>query len=143
MKYERVFLCIAVILLPIGTLLAVDPAAISDVVGLRQMPYLEKACALYEAAKQDLVRLNGGHLMGIGVVSWILRGVQDSNSQRLVLKAFLASAFIGMACSLHALLGGNTTTLIWVPVGIQGLVIGLLVSGIWRLRQTSGTETVR
>jgi hypothetical protein len=87
------------------------------------------------------MRLNGGHLMGIGATSWIMRGVQDSKSQRLVLKAFLVSAIIGMTCSFHALLGGNSTSFIWAPVGIQGLVSGLLISGIWRLRQTSGTET--
>jgi hypothetical protein len=143
MKYERVLLCIVIILVPVGTFLVVDPAALSDAVGLRQTPYLERTCALYEVAKKSLVRLNGGHIMGIGVVSWILRGVQDSNSQRLVLKAFLLAVFIGIACSIHPLFNGNSTGFIWIPVGIQCLISGLLVSGIWRLRQTSVSETER
>jgi len=136
MKYDRVLLCISVILAPIGVLLVLDPAAISDAVGLRQSPGLEKACALYESAKQDLVRINGGHVLGIGVFSWILRSVQDPDSQKRVLQAMFASVLVGTMLSLRSIIGGNTTALIWVPVGIQALILGLLTSGYLRLRES-------
>lgn len=134
MKYKHAMVAVACLLVPVGLLLLLDPARVSDSVGLPQSPELVRDCARYEAAKQGLVRVNGGHVLGVGVLALVLRPVIEHAARKRILIAMLSASSIGIVISLAGLVGGNTTGLIWIPVVLQGTIAALLAAGLYGLR---------
>lgn len=135
MNYRHTLLAVACLVLPVGLLLVLDPARVSDSVGLAQHPELARACSRYEDAKQELVRVNGGHVLGFGLFALFLRPMTDPRSRRLGMGGMLAVASLGLLISIHGLVDRNTTGLIWAPVALQTLLVSVLALGMHGLRR--------
>ena len=114
-----------------------------------QPEHLKLLCARYEEAKQDLVRLNismnnritalrriiGSQTLGMGLVAWFLRGVESRTIQKRVLQAMLIVCILSITVTPHTAILQSRRAQDWVPLGLQLIVLGLLVSGLPRLRK--------
>lgn len=138
MKFKHAMVAVACLVLPVGLLLVMDPTRVSESVGLEQSPQLVRACARYEIAKLDLVRTNGGQVMGIGLLAVFVRSVHDRVARRRILSGMLAAVIVGLLVSLRGLMDANATGLIWAPVALQGLLVAVLLAGLYGQRGPTG-----
>lgn len=69
-----------------------------------------------------LARYFGLTMVGIAAVAWVLRGVQDVQKQRQIALAYFVYEVLGLLVSLWFVLSPAGTAMIWLTVGIYGLL---------------------
>ncbi|NIS80388.1 MAG: hypothetical protein GTO14_09325 [Anaerolineales bacterium] len=111
MKLRHVFMANTIIALVYGISAVVIPTTIIDLHGMSVGP-----TGVY------LGQLFGVSLIGIGLVTWLVRDVTDSQATNAIALGLLISDVVGFVVSLLAMLAGLMNALGWLGTGIYLLL---------------------
>lgn len=76
-----------------------------------------------DAASTLMGRLFAAALIGLGLVAWLARGIDESAARRAVVPSFLIGALVGLIVSAHGVYSGVMNTLGWSVVIIYLLLV--------------------
>ena len=107
MNFKFLMIITTIATIGFGTGFILAPKALSSLYGLSSTPSIEFTLRLYATA-----------LLGIGVLAWLFRHLQNRNTQKPILLAFLIIDFGGFLVTLFANLAGLMNLLGWSLVGI-------------------------
>ena len=77
MEYKRVLAILGVVMVSLGSAMAIWPTFFGGFTGWAVTEGVERLCRQYEEVKMSLVRLNGSMNLGVGVMALVVRDVTD------------------------------------------------------------------
>lgn len=97
----------AVIALAYGVSYQVAPAGVLELYGVT-----------LESGSIFMARLFGAALIGIGLLTWLIRKTQDRITHRAIVPAMLVYSLVGFVVALHATVSGVMNSVGWSGVAI-------------------------
>ena len=107
MKLRTLLVINAVLALIYGISYQVAPTAVIKLYGVTQGP-----------GPAFLARLFGAALIGIGLLTWFSRNVQDAGARRAIILSMLVYSVIALIVAVHATVTGVMNTVGWTGVAI-------------------------
>ena len=107
MKLKNLLVINAVIALAYGISYQLVPTTVLSLYGVTTGP-----------GEIFMSRLFGAVLIGIGFLTWLVRDIQNSETQRAIILSLLVYCFIALIVTIHATVTGVMSTVGWTGVGI-------------------------
>lgn len=79
--------------------------------------------ATLEPAGALMMRYGGAWLIGLGLLAWSVRNIQDAEARHGMVEAFLITYVLGLIVALVGQLSAVLNALGWVPVAINLLLV--------------------
>ncbi len=114
MNLRILFAVHAILTFAAGVVLVVSPGAIPGAVGIHVEPGAYLLCYLLAAAE-----------FGVSALSWGARRIKDTESQRIVIIAFIVWHAVSGLLEIYASAAGGLNVAIWANVAFRILVIAL------------------
>lgn len=114
MNLKNLFMINAVVALFFGVVMVLFPAQTLDQYGLILIP----------ASGILMARFFGGALLGIGVISWLVKDAGASEARDAAVLGFIVADVAGFIVALMAQMEGTTNALGWTTVALY-LLLGL------------------
>jgi len=122
--FQRTLLSLSLLLSLVGLAVMIIPATVSGMMGAPIEDVIATTCETFELAKQDLVRLVGGHTLSIGILCFFLRRIDQKELQGALLKVMVVACIPGLLAGMGSSLG-------WLPMSVSITALGLLLAGIY------------
>lgn len=107
-------------------ILLIINAVIGVLYGIAMLLFAAWGASLYGVTATPalilLARLLGAYMLGMGMLSWLIRNALASNTQIYILYVFLAIHVLGFVISLISVLEGTVNALGWSSVALYFLI---------------------
>ncbi len=107
MKLKNLLVINAVIALVYGISYQLMPTTVLSLYGVTTGP-----------GEIFMSRLFGAALIGIGLLTWFVRDIQNNETQRAIIHSLLVYCFIALIVTMHATVTGAMGGVGWTGVGI-------------------------
>ncbi len=131
MEYKRVLAILGVVMVSLGSAMAIWPTFFGGFTGWAVTEGVERLCRQYEEVKMSLVRLNGSMNLGVGVMALVVRDVADLKIQRRILLTFMLGTGVGLWSVVGEQLSGNVTDFGKGAVVFNAAILALLAAGVF------------